>query len=461
MSKKSGKRQLTKEAVLATIGAGATTMTAVVKALGYKSVCGGTTKRIRELVPDVGERLKANAGGKSPTTAKNTGGKAAKATKPAKSKGGSKRGVPTEYPRAEHNPFRQGSAYGACYDILAHAGDKGMKRAKLVEELARVTGKPAGRKPVRRKRRKKVELATMGDLFCGIGGFRLAWQQLGLECRFSSDIDVAARETYRLNFGEHPSGDITKVASSDVPQFDVLCGGFPCQAWSNSATDGGKGFDDPRGKLIFEVFRIVEAVKPKVLFLENVPAIAGEKHAKEFEEICRRIHELGYSVAWREINASLHGCATARRRIYIVCFDRDLGVGEDDFSFPEPTFEPVRLRDLLLPDSETRECVVDVVPTWECPPASPDVHGRYPLDCFRIGRVGKKKRFFDKNPGATEEDWKKYDAEQLRKWIERKKAEERAEAEARKLGASVDSVTGSESPVQCHPIALPKRQRRA
>lgn len=130
-------KEMTREAVLAAVEAGAGTMTEVVRGLGYKSVCGGTTRRIRELVPDVGDRLKAAKGGgkktapKKATTSKAKPSKATPATK----------GTPKEYPRDPNNPFREGSAYGACYDILAHAGDRGMDRAKLVEELARVTGK--------------------------------------------------------------------------------------------------------------------------------------------------------------------------------------------------------------------------------------------------------------------------------------------------------------------------------
>ena len=106
------------------------------------------------------------------------------------------------------------------------------------------------------------------DLFCGIGGFRSALQDLGHQCVFSSDNDPHAQETYFLNYGETPVGDITKVNATTIPKHDVLCGGFPCQPFSIS----GKrmGFEDARGTLLYEVLRIVEFHQPEILFLENV-----------------------------------------------------------------------------------------------------------------------------------------------------------------------------------------------
>lgn len=134
------KANLTKEAVLAAVEAGATTMSEVVHRLGYKSVCGATTKKIRALVPDIGERLGGAKGkGEKPApTAKAAKPQAAKVKKTPKP---AKNDSRTEYPRAESNPFREGSAYATGYDILAAAGDKGIERAKLVAEVARITGK--------------------------------------------------------------------------------------------------------------------------------------------------------------------------------------------------------------------------------------------------------------------------------------------------------------------------------
>jgi len=134
-------KEMTRETILTVVEAGATTITEVVRRLGYKSVCGGTTKRIRELVPDIGDRLKAAKDGAKRLALKKV---AKKKTKPAKAKGGPRKGAPAEYFRAEHNPFRAGSSmYGICYDILAAHPD-GIPRDKLVNELARLMPRKEG-----------------------------------------------------------------------------------------------------------------------------------------------------------------------------------------------------------------------------------------------------------------------------------------------------------------------------
>ena len=99
------------------------------------------------------------------------------------------------------------------------------------------------------------------DLFCGLGGFRIAFEASGGKCVFSSDIDKAARETYKNNFGEEPSGDITKIEAKDIPDFDVVCAGFPCQPFSLAGKR--KGFEDTRGTLFFDVLRIIKEKNPK------------------------------------------------------------------------------------------------------------------------------------------------------------------------------------------------------
>ena len=109
------------------------------------------------------------------------------------------------------------------------------------------------------------------DLFCGLGGFRIAFQKVGGKCVFSCDIDKAVRRTYAINFGETPQGDITKIESKDIPNHDILCAGFPCQPFS---TAGRRlGFDDTRGTLFFEVARILKDKKPTGFILENVKGI--------------------------------------------------------------------------------------------------------------------------------------------------------------------------------------------
>ena len=105
---------------------------------------------------------------------------------------------------------------------------------------------------------------TFIDLFAGIGGFRIAFESLGGKCVFSSDIDEKASDTYEENFRERPSGDITKISSQEIPDHDILCGGFPCQPFSIGGLR--KGFEDTRGTLFFEVERILRDKKPKAFF---------------------------------------------------------------------------------------------------------------------------------------------------------------------------------------------------
>lgn len=106
------------------------------------------------------------------------------------------------------------------------------------------------------------------DLFAGLGGFRLALESFGAECVYSSEWDKAAQEVYKKNFGEIPDGDITKVDENTIPPHDIICAGFPCQAFSISGKQ--KGFEDSRGTLFFDVARIARRHKPKIIFLENV-----------------------------------------------------------------------------------------------------------------------------------------------------------------------------------------------
>ncbi len=193
------------------------------------------------------------------------------------------------------------------------------------------------------KRMKPVELTTFIDLFAGIGGFRIALESLGLNCVFSSEWDKYAQKTYYENFGEMPAGDITKIKETEIPPHDVLCAGFPCQAFSISGKQ--MGFDDTRGTLFFEIARIVKHHKPKILFLENVKNFGRHNGGKTLKTVLRILDELEYYVFYKTLNASHYGVPTSRERIYFVCFRKDLGVPK--FSFPEPTFEKIYLKDIL------------------------------------------------------------------------------------------------------------------
>jgi DNA (cytosine-5)-methyltransferase 1 len=176
---------------------------------------------------------------------------------------------------------------------------------------------------------------TFIDLFAGIGGFRMAFQNLGGQCVFSSEWDAQAQKTYFANYGEVPFGDITsEQTKSYIPDgFDILCAGFPCQAFSLA----GKrlGFEETRGTLFFDVAEIIRRKRPKAFFLENVKGLVIHDKGKTFKTILNTLDELGYVVPDPKIvNAMYFGVPQHRERIYIVGFRKDLGITKEDFEYP-------------------------------------------------------------------------------------------------------------------------------
>jgi DNA (cytosine-5)-methyltransferase 1 len=189
------------------------------------------------------------------------------------------------------------------------------------------------------------------DLFAGIGGFRIALQNLGGKCVFTSEWDKEAQKTYKVNFGEVPFGDITKQKIKNyIPQeFDLLCAGFPCQAFSIAGKRGG--FDDTRGTLFFDVAEIIKNHKPKAIFLENVKGLRSHDKGKTLETILNVLrNDLGYFVPEPQIiNAKNFGVPQNRERIYIVGFRQDLNISR--FDYPKPlenntTFEDIKERNV-------------------------------------------------------------------------------------------------------------------
>jgi len=179
------------------------------------------------------------------------------------------------------------------------------------------------------------------DLFAGIGGFRMAMQNLGGKCIFTSEWDKEAQRTYRANFGEVPFGDITKEQTKMfIPDgFDVLCAGFPCQAFSIAGKRGG--FDDTRGTLFFDVAEIIKKHKPKAIFLENVKGLRSHDKGKTLETILNVLrNDLDYFVPEPQIiNAKEYGVPQNRERIYIVGFRKDyLGVSLSGRAFRSNLF---------------------------------------------------------------------------------------------------------------------------
>lgn len=184
------------------------------------------------------------------------------------------------------------------------------------------------------------------DLFAGIGGFRIAMQNLGGKCVFTSEWDEQAKKTYKANFGEVPFGDITKEDTKKfIPDdFDVLCAGFPCQAFSIAGKRGG--FDDTRGTLFFEVAEIIKQKKPKAIFLENVKGLRNHDKGKTLETILNVLrNDLEYYIPEPQVmNAKDFGVPQNRERIYIVGFRKDLNI--NSFEYPKPIKEKVTFADV-------------------------------------------------------------------------------------------------------------------
>ena len=206
------------------------------------------------------------------------------------------------------------------------------------------------------------------DLFAGIGGIRLPFQKLGGECVFSSEWDKFSKITYAANYGEVPQGDITKITPSEVPNHDVLLGGFPCQAFSQAGLR--KGFTDTRGTLFFEIQKILAHKRPKAFLLENVKQLKGHEKGRTLSTILSILRgnsiedmpidipmsddakkslssKLNYAVDYRVLAASDFGVPQKRERIYLVGFDRD--------QFPNVDLDDVLNR--LFLDLESRKSI--------------------------------------------------------------------------------------------------------
>lgn len=189
------------------------------------------------------------------------------------------------------------------------------------------------------------------DLFAGIGGFRIALQNLGGKCVFTSEWDKYSQITYRANFGETPFGDITKESTKNyIPdEFDVLCGGFPCQPFSYSGKN--EGFKDKtRGTLFFDILEIIEKHNPKMFFLENVKGLVSHEKGETMNTIISSLQNLGYDVHWKVLNSLNFGVPQKRERWYCVGFNKKI-----DFQFPKgnPSSSP-KLKDIIEVNNDSK-----------------------------------------------------------------------------------------------------------
>lgn len=189
---------------------------------------------------------------------------------------------------------------------------------------------------------------TFIDLFAGLGGFRLALESLGATCVYSNEWDKSAQDVYNLNFGDLPEGDITKIDEKSIPNHDILCAGFPCQAFSISGKQ--RGFEDSRGTLFFDVARIVKEKKPKVVFMENVKNFATHDNGRTLQVVKATMEELGYTFYQKVLNAVNYGIPQKRERIYMVCFRNDLNI--TDFKYPKGFKLNRHVEDFLLDDEK-------------------------------------------------------------------------------------------------------------
>lgn len=189
------------------------------------------------------------------------------------------------------------------------------------------------------------------DLFSGIGGFRVALETEGLQCVFSSEIDEKTAASYKANFGEKPSGDITSINVKKIPSHDILCAGFPCQSFSISGKS--KGFDDDRGRLFYEIVRIADYHKPQILLLENVRNILTLDSGKIISTIRKKLEKIGYSLSVNLLNSSHFGIPQSRERVYFVGLRNDKhSKALYSFRSPFPKQEEVFLDSILDPDPD-------------------------------------------------------------------------------------------------------------
>lgn len=197
------------------------------------------------------------------------------------------------------------------------------------------------------------------DLFAGIGGIRLPFQELGGTCVFTSEWDKFAQKTYKLNFGDLPEGDITEIPSERIPDFTILLAGFPCQPFSQAGLK--KGFADTRGTLFFEIERILKDKRPKAFMLENVKQLRSHDGGRTLAVIKQHLEDLNYDVKCDVLRAADYGVPQNRERLFIIGFDKDF-LPENfhgKFDFPLPLNTPTCVGDILQKDVDEKYTISD------------------------------------------------------------------------------------------------------
>jgi DNA (cytosine-5)-methyltransferase 1 len=212
------------------------------------------------------------------------------------------------------------------------------------------------------------------DLFSGIGGFHLALSTIGGKCVMASDIDEAANDSYKVNFGIEPLGDIKQIDANTIPNFDLLCGGFPCQSFSQIGQKGG--LDDDRGALIYDVVRILEAKSPKAFILENVKGLTTHDKGRTFKFIIQLLEEAGYKVKHKLITATDFNLPQIRNRVFIVGVRKDIGI---EFDYPNPLKRTLTLDQVMGGQTERQYAF-----TIRCGGRRSGIDNKFNWDCYRV-----------------------------------------------------------------------------
>ncbi len=228
------------------------------------------------------------------------------------------------------------------------------------------------------------------DLFAGLGGFRIALESLGAHCVYSNEWDEPVQKVYADNFGDTPEGDITQVDENTIPEHDILCAGFPCQAFSISGKQ--RGFEDSRGTLFFDVARIVKAKKPKIVFMENVKNFATHDEGRTLAVVKATMEELGYTFYQKVLNAVDYGVPQKRERIYMVCFRNDLNVTE--FNYPKPFKLTKHVEDFLLDDEELVKNLYVERPDTYFNDTKDDSYSDKPIRLGTVNKGGQGERIY-------------------------------------------------------------------
>ena len=220
------------------------------------------------------------------------------------------------------------------------------------------------------------EKFTFIDLFAGIGGMRIAFEKSGGRCVFSSEWNKFSQQTYEANFGDVPDGDITKIKAKDIPNHDILVGGFPCQPFSIAGVSSKKalgrkhGFEDEtQGTLFFDIVRIIREKKPRAFLLENVKNLKGHDKGNTFRVIMKKLREeLGYDVHYKIVDAS-SVVPQHRERIFIVGFRKPM-----DFEFPKLADKRPKLGDVLEKKVDGKYTLTDG--TWKALQRHKEMHSK-------------------------------------------------------------------------------------